>query len=172
MFKKILILLLVLLSFNIVGCSDFFTENGIIVNMPIDMGVLVWPDTSLTSVIPRPDSEKGKIEELSNDRFIVYISDVSKDYFASYVSDCMSSGFNNDFTYNKNIFQGKNYEGYSLYMKYTNSDIKNAYMSVNIIVESDIVVEKFDKKLSLNISLKLTAKVIPKTSYLNYPYNY
>ena len=60
----------------------------------------------------------------------------------------------------------------NLYMKYTKSAIKNEYIRVNIIVESDIVLEKFDKKLSLKISLKLVAKIIIKTSYLNYLYNY
>jgi hypothetical protein len=53
----------------------------------------------------------------------------------------------------------------NLYIKYTNNDIKKEYKSVNIIVESDIVVEKLDKKLSLNISLKLTANIIFKTSH-------
>ncbi len=57
-------------------------------------------------------------------------------------------------------------------VRYTNNDIKNEYNNVNIIVVRDILVEKFDKKLSLNISLKLTAKNIPKTSYLTYQCNY
>ena len=60
----------------------------------------------------------------------------------------------------------------NLYMKYTNKDIKSEYISVNIIVESDIVLEKLDKKLSLKISLKLTANNIFKTSHLNYLNNY
>ena len=54
----------------------------------------------------------------------------------------------------------------------TKSDNKNANISVEHINEIDTLDEKLFKKLSLNISSKVTFKIIPKTSHLNYLYNY
>ena len=121
MYKKILVCILLVLCFNIVGCSDFLKEQEVLLGMQGDLGVLVWPETELTVMIPKPESATGKIEKLSNDEFAVYVGDISAEYFEKYATNCISLGYNENFSYDQKTFKGENEEGYSLYMRYSNN---------------------------------------------------
>ena len=121
MYKKILVCILLVLCFNIVGCSDFLKEQEVLLGMQGDLGVLVWPETELTVMIPKPESATGKIEKLSNDEFAVYVGDISAEYFEKYATNCISLGYNENFSYDQKTFKGENAKGYSLYMRYSNN---------------------------------------------------
>ena len=119
MYKKIFMIIVLVLCFSMVGCADLFQDEDKTV-VSEDLGVLIWPETELSHMIPKPEAEKGKIEQLSNEVFAVYIGEVSESYFEQYVTDCIALGFDNNFSYSNNVFSGKNNAGYSLYMRYNN----------------------------------------------------
>ena len=119
MYKKIFMIIMLVLCFSMVGCAGLFQDEEKTV-VSEDLGVLIWPETELSHMIPKPEAEKGKIEQLSNDVFALYIGEVSESYFEKYVTDCIALGFNKNFSYSNNIFSGKNDTGYSLFMRFNN----------------------------------------------------
>ena len=119
MFKKIFMMIMLVLCFSMVGCAGLFQDEEKTV-VSEDLGVLIWPETELSCMIPKPEAEKGKIEQLSNNVFALYVGEVSESYFEQYVTDCIALGFNKNFSYSNNIFSGKNDAGYSLYMRCNN----------------------------------------------------
>ena len=137
MYKKILLILLLGLCFNVVGCSNFFGDGGIFDNNSVDLDVITWPETKLTSVIPKPNSKIGKIESLTNDEFIVYIGNTTQEYFGKYVNECLVIGFNLELTYSKSIFYAKNNDGYTLYMKYSKNIMYIRVLAPDVLIEDN-----------------------------------
>lgn len=78
----------------------------------------IWPDTELVSLLPRPDSEQGRINMENEDYFSIEIYKVSKDGFEKYVGDCKNSGFTVDYMKYDDSYLADNEVGYSLSLSY------------------------------------------------------
>lgn len=81
-----------------------------------------WPDTTLVSMIPQPESKYGKIIMENESYFIIDIYKVSKESFEKYIEDCKSSGFTVDYTKYDNYYLANNEEGYSLGLNYNEKE--------------------------------------------------
>lgn len=83
----------------------------------------VWPEAGLASLLPKPASSYGEIEE-GNQVFKAKIYGTSGREFEHYVDECVKAGFNRD--YDKAIetgyFRGYDENGYELYIRYEEND--------------------------------------------------
>lgn len=88
---------------------------------PIEMGTLRWPDSALGKAVPKPDSDKGKVETDTESQFIVYVGGFEIDKLDSYIEACIKAGFTVDYdrgdkyyhAYDKNNYYLKiSYEGF------------------------------------------------------------
>ena len=119
--KRILILVLLVLCLNVTACTNFDYDSLLDGFVSNDSKTLVWPETSLSNMIPEPKSNVGEIVELTNNRFVVNVGKVSKEEFGEYVNRCMQFGFTEDLSYSSNSFYGKNAKGYTLNIQYSSS---------------------------------------------------
>ena len=105
MYKKILSIMLLILCFGMTGCT-LFENLGINIMNPGDLGVLLWPETELTKMIPNPttESQLGRIDELTDKTFCVYVGNIPEVYYSEYVNQCIFIGFNKKLSFKNNIF--------------------------------------------------------------------
>ena len=72
-------------------------DLNIDLDKPIELGSYNWPDSALGKAVPKPSSEKGKVETDKEDCFVVYVGDMSIDDFNDYADTCKEAGFNVDY---------------------------------------------------------------------------
>lgn len=92
--------------------------NGKIKKAADQKAAYIWPDTELVSLLPRPDSEQGRINMENEDYFSIEIYKVSKDSFEKYVGDCKNSGFTVDYMKYDDSYLADNEAGYALSLSY------------------------------------------------------
>lgn len=93
-------------------------EMSIILDAPMEMRQITWPDSEPAILLPVPVSTKGKINSESSKEFSVYIGDTSKDEFEEYVVKCKEKGFAEDFSKAEKQYKAENADGYKLSVGY------------------------------------------------------
>lgn len=82
----------------------------------------IWPDSALATMIPRPDSQYGKVV-MENESFLqIDIYKISKEQFESYVGGCKDSGFTVDYAKTDEYYSAENEDGYFLMLDYDNEE--------------------------------------------------
>ena len=86
----------------------------------IELTKIKWPRSEAASLIPKIDSDLGKIDYESSDYCSFYIGNISIDEFDEYVEKCMDAGFTNNYEYQRQYhwFVGENQNGDSLEIAY------------------------------------------------------
>ena len=79
---------------------------------------VVWEELSMGSILPKPESLKGKSHEFS-DTLYVDLDDVTKEAFDAYKQSCIDAGFNVDVIEQTGTFYMYNTDGYKLTLRYT-----------------------------------------------------
>lgn len=103
--------------------SNFSNSFSIEVQEPISLGTLKWPQSKIGSVIPKPTSQKGKIESESDDYIYLYVGDMSIDDFNDYIDQCLASGFDVEYERYDTGFSAKNDAKYEISVKYEGFNI-------------------------------------------------
>lgn len=88
-----------------------------------------WPENALTSQLPRPESEYGKINSEREDYFAIDIYKVSEEDFNHYIDSCKESGFTVDYQRLDDHYSADNDDGYSLTLGY---DAEEKIMDISI----------------------------------------
>lgn len=55
---------------------------------------LNWPSDGIVSLLPKPESENGKILSSNADYFHCYVAKTDEDAFNNYINECKNKGFN------------------------------------------------------------------------------
>lgn len=84
--------------------------------------VYVWPSDGLSTMLPQPESVRGKIYSDSEDRFSLNLYGVTSEQYQSYLSACKEQGFTLDSETDSNFYDANNEEGYQLSLFYYEHD--------------------------------------------------
>jgi len=85
---------------------------------PEKMENINWPTTGLGSMLPIPNSTKGKINSESSSSFRVHIGNMTMEDFNKYIEECKNKGFSEDFNKQEDRYYAKDYKGYRLSLQY------------------------------------------------------
>ena len=96
-----------------------------------------WSDIKLSSILPKPESNKATIYSNTNDYLWIQIFKITESEYDEYVKDCKESGFTIDVedNYGYNAF---NSEGYELSVNYMSDE--SIYMTVDAPVEMNEII--------------------------------
>jgi len=85
------------------------SELSIVLEAPMKMEAIRWPDTKLVKQIPVPETDFGKIDNESGSSFTAYIGNTSPEEYADYVDACVDKGFTKGlYTREQTHFYGDN----------------------------------------------------------------
>lgn len=77
-----------------------------------------WPNSGLSTYLPLPETEYGKIVMDNEDRFSIDLYKVTQEHFENYVKQCKAKGFTLHTTKTDSVFYSYNADKYSLDMIY------------------------------------------------------
>ena len=77
-----------------------------------------WPNSGLSTYLPLPETEYGKIRTDNEDRFSIDLYKVTQEHFENYVKQCKAKGFTLHTTKTDSVFYSYNADKYSLNMIY------------------------------------------------------
>lgn len=88
-----------------------------------------WPDTELSRLLPRPESDKGKIWDIDAEGLWIEVHDFSISQFESYMNDCKEKGFSVEGEREGNSYKAHNDSGYRLKLDFTQY---NSQMAIHL----------------------------------------
>ena len=84
----------------------------------MDMGKIVWPDTKVADLLPKPKSDYGQISSASDSCVILYIGNMTIEDYKDYVNECMEKGFNKDVSQTSDHFHADDKKGNGVMVEY------------------------------------------------------
>ena len=117
---------------------DYRSYNNTIdftIEAPKVNGDLIWPTIGLATIIPKPDSNKGKISIDSSSQFVAYVGEISYEEYNDYVQQCIKCGFDIDHSKSDEVYSAKLNDGTSLRVEY--EGFNTMYISMYASNESD-----------------------------------
>lgn len=90
---------------------------------PMELGTFEWPDSEYTKLIPKPESNIGKVQKNDETGFEAYVGNVTKEKFKDYIKQCVDKGFNIESTENDKSYTAKNGDNYKLNVEYKANNI-------------------------------------------------
>lgn len=96
----------------------FFSANS---KLPTKSQKYEWPETGISTVLPKPEAEKGNIVINSNESFYISLDDVTEKQYQNYLKECQERGFTVDSETDSYGYTAYNFDGYKLTLKYYNS---------------------------------------------------
>lgn len=118
--------------------KDSSNNISIILKAPEEMKEFEWPSQGLSAMLPKTNSNYGKIVSDSSSSFRVHIGKISLEEFNKYVEECKNKGFDVDYNKQDESYHAKNSGGYRLSVN---------YLGFNII---DILIQTPEKEDSSN----------------------
>ena len=94
-----------------------------------DYSEIIWPESGIAEMIPKPSSNYGKIDIDTEDSFWADISKISQEEYAQYVEACRKRAFTVDYDKSDDYYNAKNKTGYDLFLTY---DEDNKIMSIQL----------------------------------------
>lgn len=102
--------------------SESQEEMTVFIDAPEELGVLIWPQRGLGSMLPKPVSEVGDITEDSTGAFAVRVGDTPIDAYREYVRACEAAGFVEEYAREDKSFSAQDETGYRLCLEYIGFD--------------------------------------------------
>ena len=90
---------------------------------PEKLAEFKWPDSDIAKLLPKPDSNIGRIEQEAEDRLAIYVGGTSIEAFGEYVDKVKSAGFEVDYQKGDTYYQADNADGYHVDITYEGNDI-------------------------------------------------
>ena len=103
-------------------------DMSIDIDAPMLMSSFTWPNSSIVKLIPKPQSNYGKIEFQSENNFCVYVGNTSKTDYLNYVNEVSALGFTVDYRSGDDYYYADNADGYSISLRYEGFNIMYIYL--------------------------------------------
>lgn len=143
--------------------SLYYDENDSKMSISVDAakeyGTLVWPDSTIASMLPAPKSTTGEITQDDEKGFAAYVSNTPIEEFNAYVAACSDAGFSIDASDYEKSYSAKNSEGYKLSVSYQGNgvifisvDEPEYAVSVEIECVENLLFSKYDVDVYLDDS--------------------
>ena len=117
---------------------------------------LNWPtNTTVAKMLPKPDSDVGRINWEHDDSISVEIPDVSTDDFNNYINKCSDAGFNMDFDKSDTYYFADNADGYRVSLLLDNKNV----MSIGL----DGSIEKTDDDTDVSTDTSTIEETVAPT---------
>lgn len=147
--------------------SLYYDENDSEMNINVDSakkyGTLVWPDSTITRLLPVPKSTTGEITRDDEKGFAAYVSDTPIEEFDAYVLACADKGFIVDATKSEKSYSAKNSDGYQLSVSYQGNsvisisvDVPEYTVSLEIECVENLIFSKYDVDVYVDDSMQGT----------------
>lgn len=94
------------------------SQMHITVTDDLEMRTIVWPNSKVADLIPKPDSDYGNIYSSSDACLIIYIGNTTIDNYAEYVNECIKKGFDQDMSQTDEHYHADNKDGYHVQVEY------------------------------------------------------
>ncbi len=117
--KRKIVLLVIVVLLIISGLRSCF-NGGSSESDDIGTEKYVWPGSEIANMLPKPESEYGKIEVDSEDSFMIKIGKTDGTQYNNYVASCKENGFTVDYYGTDSSYSAENENGYSLMIDYDN----------------------------------------------------
>lgn len=112
--KRILLIILILAIAFVALCAFIIKKDEADQKAELH-STLNWPtDTTVAKILPKPDSDVGKIDMEYDDSISADIPDTSQDQFNVYVNKCSDVGFNVDFSKSDTSYSSHNADKFYL----------------------------------------------------------
>lgn len=96
---------------------------NISVEAPEKFGFFEWPNNEIGRVVPKPESNSGKIISDSSKGFCIKVGNTNKEQYNTYVNKCIENGFDVDYDKSDNYYNAKNDSGYHIALRYEGHNI-------------------------------------------------
>lgn len=147
--------------------SLYYDENdskmSISVNAAEEYGTLVWPDSTIASMLPVPKSTTGEITQDDEKGFAAYVSDTPIEEFNAYVAACADKGFAEDASESEKLYSAQNSDGYQLSVSYQGNgvmfisvDEPEYAVSLEIECVENLLFSKYDVDVYVDDSMQGT----------------
>lgn len=103
--------------------DDIDKEMSITLEAPEEMNELEWPNFGLSTKVPKPKSNYGKIYRDNDESFIVHIGNTSFDEYNEYVKECENKGFIENRSKSEKSYSGTNTDGYEIHLMYIGANV-------------------------------------------------
>ena len=101
-----------------ISYSEYSKEYSITVNAPKKMTKNVWPNSTLSNMLPKPDSIDGLVQNDSANNFTYYAGNTTIEQFKLYVEKVKATGFIIDYSNAGNTYSAKNQNAYKVLVAY------------------------------------------------------
>lgn len=93
-------------------------EMHVILDAPMALGTLQWPQSELAKRIPAPGSTVGKLSWEREDGFLAYVGEMPVEAYDAYVQSCADAGFTVDYDKGERYYRAQDSDGFSLSVGY------------------------------------------------------
>ncbi|MBS4785058.1 MAG: hypothetical protein KH009_02995 [Clostridiales bacterium] len=132
-------------------------KMSIDLDAPIKFGALQWPNSELSSLIPKPKSKLGKTDWDRATGFFIYVAETSEQDFANYVTACSAAGFTVDYNKGEDYYRAKDAAGNSLSLDY------EGFRTMTIRLEAaEQIDEAGSSAASSQSSVETVAPIVPE----------
>lgn len=97
-------------------------EMSITAKAPNEIGALNWDSHSISSVLPKPNSEEGTFQKETKDETIIIVGKITSDGYDSYITECKEKGFVIDAEKETDTYQAYDSDGNHVYIQYTSGN--------------------------------------------------
>ena len=115
-----------------------------------------WPSSNLSSMLPVPESNTGKIVLDTDKQFSVKVADTTKEEYEKYIKDCKEAGFDKNTSNTNTNFNAKNSKRYRLSVSYLGNNVMSISLQepllmvkLHIKVNENLLFSKYDVKAKL-----------------------
>lgn len=118
------ILIVLIVIFSVIGSIKSGLKNAAAKNE-----TYTWPESTLSGMIPQPESKYGKINMENEDYISIDVYKTSKESFEKYIEACKSKGFTVDYSKYDDFYSADTEDGYSLRLTF---DEKEKTMDISL----------------------------------------
>lgn len=100
----------------------YFALNNPKSSVDENLAEFQWPTSEIAGLLPKPESNIGKISWENSDGLSIDVGETSKQDYDKYVNSCKEKGFTVDYSSTDSAYHADNADGYSLSLYYKDDD--------------------------------------------------
>lgn len=109
--------------------SEYSKSYDITLDAPKKMTKNVWPNSTLSNMLPKPDSIDGLVQNDSANNFTYYAGNTTIEQFKLYVEKVKAAGFIIDYSNVENTYSAKNQNAYKVSVAYEGANTMKIELS-------------------------------------------